>query len=88
MDNNEWSAGMDSLFQQAETEGKWFHCSYQDLWFSPSELKGLQETGRFRWGAVNWTLRDPKERSVEVERRVTAAQADLENIKRELTDAS
>lgn len=48
------------LFKKAREEGLWFHCGYQDLWFSPDELEKMQtEEGRFIWGAVNWTLRNP-----------------------------
>lgn len=49
------------LIAQARAEGKWLHCSYQDLWFSPDQLETANREGRFRWGAVNWTLRDPEE---------------------------
>ncbi len=49
------------LIAQARAEGKWLHCSYQDLWFSPDELEAANRDGRFRWGAVNWTVRDPGE---------------------------
>lgn len=53
-------AALQSLIRQAREERKWLHCSYQDLWFSPTELEREWANGRFRWGAVNWTLRDPK----------------------------
>lgn len=52
---------MNTLIDKAEAEGKWLHCSYQDLWFSPDELRTAQAQGRFRWGVVNWTLRNPQE---------------------------
>lgn len=55
------------LFERAEREGLWFNCSYQDLWFSPTELKKLHKDGRFIWGAQNWTLRNPQERLNEIE---------------------
>ena len=50
------------LFERAEREGLWFNCSYQDLWFSPNELRELHKKSRFVWGAKNWSLRDPSER--------------------------
>ena len=49
------------LIAKARAEGKWLHCSYQNLWFSPDQLETENREGRFRWGAVNWTLRDPGE---------------------------
>lgn len=61
------------LFKQAKAEGLWFHCSYQDLWFSPEELEEYHREGRFLWGAVNWTLRDPRERLEALRRRSRAA---------------
>jgi hypothetical protein len=54
--------GLQPLFDKAEKEGLWFYCSYQQLWFSPNELKNEQSNGRFLWGAVNWQLRDPHEK--------------------------
>ena len=55
-------AGMRPLFDKAEQQRLWFYSRYQDLWFSPEALKRHQAEGRFRWGAVNWELRDPRER--------------------------
>ncbi len=55
------------LFEKAEREGLWFNCSYQDLWFSPNELKKLHKENRFVWGAQNWSLRNPKERLNQLE---------------------
>lgn len=52
---------MDDLFARAARERKFFHCAYQNLWFSPSQLRAEQAKGYFRWGAQNWTLRDPQE---------------------------
>jgi len=53
---------MEALIRQAESEGKWLWCSYQDLWFSPQELRKAQAEGRFQWGPVNWKLRFPAEK--------------------------
>lgn len=49
------------LIAQAEHEGKWLHCHYQDLWFSPAELRRANAEGHFLWGVVYWQLRDPDE---------------------------
>ena len=56
------------LFEKAEKEKLWFNCSYQNLWFSPKELKKYQEEGRFIWGVDNWTLLNPMERVTEFEK--------------------
>jgi hypothetical protein len=53
---------LDNLIEQAKREGKWLYCCYQQLWFSPDELRAENEQGRFRWGTVNWQLRDPVEK--------------------------
>jgi hypothetical protein len=50
------------MFEEARQKGLWFFSPYQQLWFSPDELQENQKNGRFCWGAVNWELRDPKER--------------------------
>jgi hypothetical protein len=57
----EYEKLMQPLFEEARRTGLWFHCSYQDLWFSPDELRSEHAKGSFRWGPSNWTLRDPKE---------------------------
>lgn len=54
-------AELEPLLQSAEANGKWLHCAYQNLWFTPSELRANHREDRFVWGAVNWTLRDPAE---------------------------
>jgi len=50
-----------ALCDEAERAGLWLNCSYQDLWFSPAELRAEHTRGKFLWGRVNWHLRDPKE---------------------------
>lgn len=50
-----------SLFAEAEEKGLWLYSPYLGLWFSPAELREAQKQCRFRWGAENWKLRDPKE---------------------------
>ncbi len=65
-----WNEGMEELIYQAEREGKWLRSPYQDLWFSPRELRTAQADGRFRWGVVNWELRDPKENLKELDKEI------------------
>lgn len=69
-----WEHDLSALIDRAEAEGKWLFCSYQQLWFSPADLRAQNARGRFCWGAVNWQLRDPQERLAEADRAVEAAQ--------------
>ncbi len=68
-----WNNSLGEMFTRARREGLWFHCGYQDLWFSPDELEKAQASGRFRWGAVNWELRDPKEQVEYLKRKAQSA---------------
>ena len=72
---------MVDLFAAARQQKLWFHGVYQDLWFSPDELDAEQAAGRFRWGAVNWSLRDPKEHLANLEERAKDAQDAVERFK-------
>jgi hypothetical protein len=65
--------GLAALIERARSEGKWLHCPYQDLWFSPDELADQNDRGSFRWGPVNWTLRDPIERLEQLEAAAASA---------------
>lgn len=69
-------AGLAPLFVRARREGLWFHCAYQDMWFSPDELAAEQAGGHFLWGAVNWTLRPPQDGLVRLERDIENAVAE------------
>lgn len=64
---------MQFMFESAEREGLWFHCAYQDLWFSPAELRDEHARGRFQWGPVNWQLLNPAEHLRQLERERDAA---------------
>lgn len=50
---------LEPLIREAEREGKWLLCSYQQILFSPKELRDQNSKGNFRWGPVNWRLVDP-----------------------------
>lgn len=71
---------LNALIDKAEAEGKWLWCHYQDLWFSPAQLREENRNGKFRWGPVNWKLRDPQERIAEARNRATAAQVEADRI--------
>lgn len=57
---------IESMIQEAERKGLWLKSKYQNLWFSPEELRKEVRKGHFRWGRENWTMRDPKERKEEL----------------------
>ncbi len=78
-------AELDKLIKQAESQGKWLHCSYQDMWFSPAELRNANNEGRFIWGAVNWKLRDPLENIKYLHGRIEQAQKDLINFQKRVS---
>ncbi len=68
-------ADLAPLFAEAARTGAWFHCTYQNLWFAPEELRAEQAAGRFRWGPGNWKLRDPQERVAELLAKIDEALA-------------
>lgn len=76
--------GMKDLFERADRDGLWFWCGYQDLWFTPDALRREMSGGRFRWGAVNWELRDPKGKLAALEAEENRARTDRKAIEREL----
>lgn len=63
---------MKKLFERAEKEGLWFYFRYQDMWFSPRELREEQERGNFLFGQVNWDLRDPQDEISRIDARIQA----------------
>lgn len=48
---------LEPLFLKAEREGLMFYTSYQNLLFTPKQLRDMHKENRFIWGAVNWQLR-------------------------------
>lgn len=68
---------LEPLFKKAEEEGLWFFCSYQQLWFSPKQLRNAHSEGRFLWGALNWSLRDPQEKLAELKEEISTAKREL-----------
>lgn len=78
-------ATLPELIAKARREGKWLFCAYQALWFSPDQLARENANGRFRWGVVNWQLRDPQEHLAAARRAVDVAQAEMDRIEQEIT---
>ena len=71
---------LEPLFRKAERECLWFRSPYQDLWFSPAELRANQANGRFIWGPENWELRDPIELVIQAARELQSAKTKFEAI--------
>ena len=71
---------LQQLIEKAREEKKWLYCYYQTLWFSPDELQDENEKGKFRWGVVNWELRDPAELIEWRKSDVKKAQKELDNV--------
>lgn len=79
--------GLAPLFERARQQGLWFWCHYQDLWFSPEELKAHHRNEKFRWGAENWQLRDPAEHLATLKTRVVSAQQAADTFERRMASA-
>lgn len=60
------------LIEEARRRRLWLYCRYQNLWFSPAELEAENANGKFRWGPVNFELRDPLEYVAQAEKRAAA----------------
>ena len=72
------------LFEEAEEKGLWFYGAYHGLWLSPAGLREEHRKGRLRWGAVNWKLRDPKERLEELRRDAAKATKEADDFEKTL----
>lgn len=77
-------AGLAPLFDDARQRGLWFHCSYQDLWFSPDELAAEHANGRFVWGTVSWKLRPPQEHLDALKKAATDAEIAIERFRKRM----
>jgi hypothetical protein len=75
------------MMAKARCENLWFHSVYQDMWFSPDELQAAWDKGQFRWGAVNWILRNPAERLAQLALSIEATKRDLDEFQRRLNNA-
>lgn len=76
------------LIEKAEHEGKWLRCFYQNLWFSPAELRHANDNGRFNWSPENFELRDPQDLLEQKRYALNVAQADLEAAERRVRNAT
>lgn len=72
------------MIDEAESKGFWMYCSYQNMWLKPVELRKLQQQGRFCWGPVGWTVRDPHERLSQLLRNAERANQELAEFRSEM----
>lgn len=79
---------LEPLFREALAKKLWFHSSYQDLWFSPAELRRMHAEGRFVWGPVNWKLRAPSEYLERTLNDVRSAQAAVVTVQQRIADSA
>ena len=77
-------ASLEPMFKKAEKEGLYFFWNYQGLWLSPEKLKEYHKKGEFVWGPTNWELRDPAEKTVQLERKIEEAKKELADWKRDI----
>lgn len=75
-----------AMMDRAKWEGLFFHCSYQDLWFTADELERMWADWRFRWGACNWTLRTREERIKLLSGELSAARNNVQSIERKIAE--
>ena len=79
---------LEPLFAEAEKNGLWFRCLYQDMWFTPQELREAHKEDRFVWGACNWELKNPQEIIDQLNARVVNMvkniNAEIESIKQKM----
>lgn len=75
---------MVDMFKEAEEKKLWFFSQYQQIWLSPDELRKYQENRRFRWGPVNWQLRDPQEYLDQLDKEIKHLQEKRELIREKI----
>lgn len=80
-EQNEILEGLQPLYEKADREGFWFYSVYQDIWFHPDELREKQSNGQFLWGAVNWQLRQPDDKLLELLQKKKGIEREIEQFK-------
>lgn len=75
---------LEPLFKEAEEKGLWFWVNYQDLWFSPSELRRNHEMDRYVWGKINWVLRNPHEKILILENTIQQIQQEIRSVRQRI----
>lgn len=80
-------ADMEPLIAEAKNKRWWFKSHYQDIWFSPDELRAAMQEGRFVWGPTNWSMSDPRNMLSELQRRIVDLNAEYLRCERRLRNA-
>lgn len=44
----------EAMIAEAKRRDCMLHCGYQDMWFTPEQLKAEHAKGSFRWGSCNF----------------------------------
>lgn len=50
---------LEIMILEAEKNGQWLESTYQNILFTPKELRQSLSDGKFVWGPVNWRSVDP-----------------------------
>lgn len=77
----------EELIAEAERRGMWLHTDYQNLTFSPRELREANERGQFKWGAASFRLVDPRTELAALERKAAEAQDDVARFRERMVRA-
>lgn len=75
---------VEDLIDVAEAQKLWIYCTYQDLWWTPAELRRDRAEGRFHWELTNFQQRDPQEVLASCMKDVADAQARLERVRQRM----
>jgi hypothetical protein len=67
------------LIAEAESKGLWISSRYQELWFSPDELRRNNARGAFLWSRDNWKIADPTIHLETLRQRASQASRDVED---------
>jgi len=55
------------MVDEARHTYKVIYCRYQGLWWTPKEFLNALDAGKFRWNRDDFLLRDPGERTRQLE---------------------
>jgi len=76
---------LEALFFEAKKHSLWFYCGYNNLWFSPSELKKEHSENRYVWSVCNWALRNPNGELKRLENSIEHAQNNYDEFKKRIS---
>ena len=82
-------AGLEPLIQKAERMDLLLRArafGHDELIFTPKELRAYHQKGQYIWGAVNWTLEEPRIVINSLERDIKKAEEKLATFKQRMKD--